>query len=313
MDGYSFLRRALGAFEARLGILYSVALVTLVFSPFILNDVLILILTPALIKYAKDHGVDAAPLIVAEVTVTNIASSLTPIGNPQNILLWTSSGVGFVRFVEGAWEYVLASTLLAALALVPLAMRFRGPRDPTGPLGSPAPALYLAIVGALMLALDVFGLPTYVPLGAGFALGFAFTYRRARGVWKEFDLRSVLVLWAFVFLVTVASYFLSPYLTGYVAPAAEGVQPYSGGFMAVVSNLISNVPATQLLINTSGVSASVAPKIAVEAGLAGNLGPIASFANILALQMASKAGVSVKRTLALQVAVGLVAFLPALF
>jgi hypothetical protein len=80
MDGYAFLRRMLARIEPSLGILYAVALVTFIFSPFILNDVLVLILTPALIKYAREYKVDAAPLIVAEVTLTNVASALTPSG-----------------------------------------------------------------------------------------------------------------------------------------------------------------------------------------------------------------------------------------
>lgn len=312
MDGYAFLRRMLASLEPRLGILYAVALVTFVFSPFILNDVLVLILTPALIKYAKEHGLDAAPLIVAEITLTNISSSLTPIGNPQNILLWTSSGIGFGEFVAGAWPYVLASAALAAVALLPLALRARGPGEQGGPVGSWSPAGYLALVTLVVLASDLVSIPTYVPLGIGFALGFAFNSSNLAGVRKEFDFRSLVTLWVFVGSVAVASYFLLPYLGPYVQPAAAGQQPYSGAFLGVVSNFISNVPATQLLIQAAGVPAAVAPKIAVEAGLAGNLGPIASFANLLALQMAAKSGVSLRRTVALQAAVGLVAFIPAL-
>ena len=79
-----------------------------------------------------------------------------------------------------------------------------------------------------------------------------------------------------------------------------------------MSNVISNVPATQLVLSTTTVSAHVAPKLAVEAGLAGNLGPVASFANLLALQIAGRAGVSVRKTLLMQLAVGLASFLPAL-
>ena len=60
------------------------------------------------------------------------------------------------------------------------------------------------------------------------------------------------------------------------------------------------------------MSASVAAKIAAEAGLAGNLGPVASFANLLALQMAARSGVSLKRTMGLEFLVGVLAFLPAL-
>lgn len=312
MDGYAFLRRVLAAIEPRLGMVYAVSLVTFVFSPFVLNDVLVLILTPALIKYAKQHGLDAAPLIVAEITFTNISSSITPIGNPQNILLWTSSGISFSAFVGGAWPLAAASAVIAAFALLPLALRFRGPKEEHGPLGSLAPAYYLAAVTLVILGSEAVGLQSYVPLAVGFALGFAFNRRSLAQVRREYDLKSLATLWAFVASITVASYVLLPYLGPYVDPAAKGTQPYSGAFLGVVSNLISNVPATQLLINTAGVAPAVAPKIAVEAGLAGNLGPIASFANLLALQMASRGGVSVRKTLALQVAVGVVAYVPAL-
>lgn len=312
MDGYSFLRRVLASLEPRLGVLYAVALVTFVFSPFILNDVLVLILTPAVIKYARQYRLDAAPLVVAEITFTNISSSLTPIGNPQNILLWTSSGVGFVAFVGGTWMLVAASAIIAAFALLPLSRGLVRPREQSGPVGFPVPAVYIFLVTATVLFADAFGLATYIPLGVGFLLGFVFTGRNLRQVRKEFDLRSLAVLCVFVASITIASYFLMPLVIPYVLPAAQGRQPYSGLFLGVVSNIISNVPATQLLINTAGVSPALAPKIAVEAGLAGNLGPVASFANLLALQMAAKAGVSVKKTIALQAAVGVLAFIPAL-
>ena len=312
MDGYAFLRRLLAALEPGLGVLFAVALLTFVVSPFILNDVLVLILTPTLIGYAKQKRLDPAPLIVAEVTFTNISSSLTPIGNPQNILLWTSSGAGFAAFVAGTWPYVFASAAIGAVALVPLALRLRGPRDPGGPVGSLVPAYYLALVTLVVLAADAFGVASYVPLGVGVAAGFAFNRRSLVRVGIEYDARALLTLCVFVASVTVVSYFLLPDLVPYVLPAARGDQPYSGLFLGVVSNFISNVPATQLLIKTAGVSAALAPKIAAIAGLAGNLGPVASFANLLALQMAARSGVSVKRIMGLQFAVGVLAFLPAL-
>ena len=55
----------------------------------------------------------------------------------------------------------------------------------------------------------------------------------------------------------------------------------------------------------------MAPKIAVEAGLAGNITPVGSFANILALTLVRRAGLPVRRTILLQLAIGLVSFLPA--
>ena len=312
MGGYSFLRGVLASLEPRVGVLFAVSIVTFVVSPLILNDVLVLILTPTLITYSKHHGIDAVPLIVAEVTFTNIASSLTPIGNPQNIILWTSSGIGFLRFIEGTWAPVFASAAIAAVALVPLARRTGRPRDSPSPVGHFAPAVYLVYVAAVVLFADLYGLPSYVPLAVGFLGGFVVTGRDLGALRKEFDGRSLLVLYAFISSVAFATYFLSGYIAPYVAPAAQGEQPYSGAFVGILSNLISNVPVTQLLVNTTGVSAHAVPKIAVETGLAGNLGPIASFANLIALQMAAREGLSVKKAIGLQVLVGIVAYIPAL-
>jgi len=83
--------------------------------------------------------------------------------------------------------------------------------------------------------------------------------------------------------------------------------------MVLGSNLMSNVPVTQLIVSTGAVTKGVAPILAVGAGFAGNLGPLASFANMLAFQMARKSGVSVSRILLVQMIVGAVAFIPALF
>lgn len=120
------------------------------------------------------------------------------------------------------------------------------------------------------------------------------------------------MLYFFVASVTVVSFVVMPALVPYVLPASQGTQPYSGLFVGVSSNLISNVPATQLILNTAHVSPQVAPRIAIEAGLAGNITPVGSFANILALQMARQAGLPIGKTVALQFLVGLVSFLPAL-
>ncbi|QQG48584.1 MAG: hypothetical protein HY247_07535 [archaeon] len=313
MGGEEFLRRFVASFEGRVGIVFAVVAVSSLFSPFILNDVVIVILTPVVVKFAKHFAVDVAPLLVAEIAFTNIASSVSPFGNPQNILLWSASGLSVSQFVEGAWLPLVASGGLACVVLLPFAKRVgTGKEFPTA-VGSSLPAVYLVLVAAVVLAGDSLGLGPSVALGLAFLSGFLFNRNAARGVAAEFDLRSLITLWAFVGLTTVAGYFLSGSLRPLAQPAAEGVQPYSGLFMGLVSNLIGNVPATQLILGVSTLQPWMAPKIAVEAGLAGNIGPIGSFANILALQIARRSGAPIKRTLALQFLVGILGFVPALF
>jgi Na+/H+ antiporter NhaD/arsenite permease-like protein len=144
-----------------------------------------------------------------------------------------------------------------------------------------------------------------------FALGFAFNFRTVRRVAKEFDLRSLLTLYALVGVVALLATLIEPTLLPFVAPAATGAQPYTAAFFALVSAAISNVPATQLVLSTATVSPHAAPILAVDAGLAGNIDPISSFANLLALMIARRSGVPVRKAIVLQLVIGLVAFLPA--
>ncbi len=311
-DGYSFLRGVISALEGRLGVMYAVVVVTATFSPFVLNDVLVLILTPVLVSYSKESGADIAPLLGAEITFTNIASSLTPLGNPQNILLWQASGISAGQFVAGTWLPLGASGAMAALLLLGFRGKAGEKRGGREGVGSWVPAVYLAGSAAIVFSLNFFGVSNVVALGLAFALGFAFNFRAAERVAKEFDLRSLLILYALVGVVGLVAALVEPTLLPYVAPAATGAQPYTAAFFALVSAAISNVPATQLVLSTATVTPHAAPILAVDAGLAGNIDPISSFANLLALLIVRRSGVPVRKAIVLQLAIGLIAFLPAL-
>jgi Na+/H+ antiporter NhaD/arsenite permease-like protein len=311
MEGESFLRRITAIFEGRVGMLYAVVIVASIFSPLILNDVVILILTPVVIRYAKRFQIDIAPLLVAEITFTNIASSLTPLGNPQNILLWNASGATFIQFVSGTWVPVLISACIAAAVLLPLRKRIGGGREFPTSSGPITPGVYLALVIGVIVVSDVSGLAAYISLGVSFLLGLLFTSHSLREVARGFDLRSLLILFIFVGSITAVAAIIGPPLANHAAPVATGAQPYSALFVGGVSSVISNVPATQLVLGLTSVSSHIAPKIAVEAGLAGNIDPVASFANILALLMVKRAGLPIRRAILLQFFVGVVSFIPA--
>ena len=310
--GYSFLRGMISALEGRLGVMYAVVVVTAIFSPFVLNDVLVLILTPVLVTCSKESGADIAPLLVAEITFTNIASSLTPLGNPQNILLWQASGISAGQFVAGTWLPLAASGAVAALLLFRFRARVANERE-AAPRTLPwRPAGYLVGSAALVFASSFFGVSSTVALGLAFALGFAFTLRSVGKVAREFDLKSLLILYGLVGVVALVATLIEPVLIPYVGPAASGAQPYTATFFGLVSSAISNVPATQLVLSTATVTPHAAPILAVDAGLAGNIDPMSSFANLLALLMVKRSGLPIRKAVVLQLAIGLVAFLPAL-
>ncbi len=311
MDGYTFLRSLITILERKVGVVYAVVIVATLFSPLILNDVVILILTPALVRYAKQFHVDIAPLVVAEISFTNIASSLTPFGNPQNLLLWQASGITASEFVRGTWLPVLISGALSVVALYRFSRNLGGTREFSAPLMAKLPLAYLVAVGLTIFTLDTLAAPAVVGLGISFLIGVPFTIGSPRILAKEFDLRSLLILSGLVGVVAVIGAILQPYLLSYVSEVAIGSQPYSAVFMGATSSFISNVPATQLILSVTHISQQAAPKLAVESGLAGNLTPVASFANLLALLMVRRGGLPIRRAVLMQFAIGLISFIPA--
>ncbi|HZW84561.1 MAG TPA: SLC13 family permease [Nitrososphaerales archaeon] len=201
MDGYTSLRSVVASLESKVGVLAAISIVTVAVSPFVLNDVLVLILTPVAIKYARQFDVDPAPIVAAEVVFANLSSSLTPFGNPQNIILWSATGISVLHFVEGTLPRVLTGILLASLVLVPFALRAGGRREMATAVGPATPLVYLVVVVACLVVGDFLGAQPYLPLGIGFLAGFAVTRRSLPSVRKEFEVRSLLLLWGFVLAV----------------------------------------------------------------------------------------------------------------
>jgi Na+/H+ antiporter NhaD/arsenite permease-like protein len=79
-----------------------------VLSTFLTNDVALFIIVPLTLTLRKLCEIPVSRLIIFEALAVNAGSLLTPIGNPQNILLWGRSGLSFAAFT---WQ-------MAPLALV---------------------------------------------------------------------------------------------------------------------------------------------------------------------------------------------------
>jgi Na+/H+ antiporter NhaD/arsenite permease-like protein len=312
MDSYSFLSGLLSLFERKLGALYAVVLITCIFSPVILNDVVVLILTPVLVRYAKRFNVDIAPLLVAEICFTNITSALTPFGNPQDLLIWQVSGISASRFVLGTWLSLAVSGILTAAVLYHFRKIQRGAREFSAPTLPRPPLIYLVTVGATAFILSTVGLSVSITLGVAFVLGFPFTFRSLGRLVREYDYFGLLILCMLIGAVAFVAAIVQPVVVQFVSPAVAGNQPYSGLFVGATSNLISNVPTTQLILVTVRIPQRKAPMLAVEAGLAGNITPVASFANLLALLIVKRSGLPIRKAILLQVGVGLISFVPAL-
>jgi len=76
-------------------------------SAVVTNDVALFILLPITLSIGRLTGMPVGRLIIFLALAVNAGSSLTPVGNPQNLLLWQASGYSF-------WQFTL---MMAPLAL----------------------------------------------------------------------------------------------------------------------------------------------------------------------------------------------------
>ncbi|MCT4710889.1 anion transporter [Enterobacteriaceae bacterium H11S18] len=247
-------------------------------STFLTNDVALFIIVPLTITLKKLCSIPVTRLIIFEALAVNAGSLLTPIGNPQNILLWGRSGLSFAAF---SWQMApLAFAMLASLLVLcwfcfpKKALHYHGHdkiHDWQPRLVWASVALYLVFILSLELKQELWGLGLV-------ALGFLVVARR---ILLSIDWSLLLVF--VVMFVDVHLITRLPVLEH----ALHGVSQLSqGGLFALgvgLSQIISNVPSTILLLNY--VPASLLLAYAVNIGGFGLLP--GSLANLIALRMAN--------------------------
>jgi len=72
--------------------------VTGALSALVLNDTIVLLFTPIIIRTCRLLKTNPVPFLVAEAIAANIGSVATVVGNPQNAFIATKAGISFVDF-----------------------------------------------------------------------------------------------------------------------------------------------------------------------------------------------------------------------
>lgn len=114
------------------------------FSTLVVNDAVVVLMVPFLLHLAKRLGTKPLPLLLVLAFGVTVGSMLTPLGNPQNLLVALSSGMGdpLTTFLR----YLLVPELLCLLVGALLLSRWLGPQlraDPDRPPTPPLPQLPL--------------------------------------------------------------------------------------------------------------------------------------------------------------------------
>jgi Na+/H+ antiporter NhaD/arsenite permease-like protein len=276
------VQHAAGTLLARMHSLRATGLLlvasTAVLSMVLTNDVSLFLVVPLTLAIGSLCNLPVARMVVLEALAVNAGSTLSPIGNPQNLLLWQHAQVPFVQFAAA-----MLPAAAVMFALVALLTWFWLPQERIrlSPERIDGHAVDRRLAVGSMLAL----------LAMIVAMEYGHAVAGALGLLALFALLARAALWRmdWLLLATFAAIFIG---LGHVAQLplvshaldrldfGQPLTVYLGGIVA--AQLISNVPATVLLLDRSPDAIALA--VAVNVGGFGVA--IGSLANLIALRLA---------------------------
>lgn len=304
---YDRIANRLTAIRSPRALMVGVVLVGGLLSAVLTNDVTCFALTPllttALLRPRPDGRLlDPRPFLLALACASNIGSALTPIGNPQNILLAARLGVDFLPFVLACAVPVgLSLAFLVAFSLRRIRPAAEGPTTTTtaeAPTLQPydrqqAGKALLLTVAAMVLFLT----PVPMHLTALAIAGVVLTSRKmhTREALALVDWH-LLALFVSLFTVVRGLELAGWTEAGAAALAATGAELAHPWLLApavtVLGNLVGNVPAVMLLLPFLPSEPTVAYTLALASTFAGNLLLLGSIANLIVAAQAERLGVT---------------------
>ncbi len=266
-------------------------------SAFFVNDIICLVMVPFVLQAARQMGVKPIPYLLAVATASNIGSTATITGNPQNILIGSFSGIHYRDFLWHLGPVALAGLFLDWLVL--WWFYFRGRVHDVRPEAGAdavqidhAALLKAGLVAALVLAGFLAGFSPPLVAAVGAAIMLITRTRDPHLVYEEVDW-GLLVFFVGLFLIVGGGE--NAGLTGHLLGIGERFNlQHLGVFTlvtAILSNLVSNVPAVMLLkslVTQFADPHSAWLTLAMASTLAGNLTITGSVANIIVVERARK-------------------------
>lgn len=302
----SGLYSAIGGRLARVAdprrLLVGTIVVTALLSAVLTNDVICFALTPLLASSLLAARRPPLPYLLALACAANLGSALTPIGNPQNILIAQTLHLPFLPFVLACAAPVVLS--LGALYLF-VAPRLREPdgRNAAGDLaavaGESIPLHRWQAAKAVLLtvaAIALFLSPLPAPLTALGIAGFVLTSRRmrTRDMLAQVDWT---LLALFVGLFVVGRGFE---VSGWTEAARNALAAAGANLshpavlviaVSLLSLLVGNVPAVMLLLPFVGRQPATGYAMALASTFAGNAVLVGSIANLIVAEQAGRLGI----------------------
>jgi Na+/H+ antiporter NhaD/arsenite permease-like protein len=270
-------------------------------SAFLVNDVVCVALTPLVLQLCQQLKRPPIPYLVGLATAAKIGSVATITGNPQNIIIGSLSPISYLRFSARLSPIALFGLALNFIVVAIVYRRSLGASaSELKPLHSNArvpihwPLMWKCLViTGITIALFFLGHSiAIVALGA--ATLMMLDRVRPEKVYHSVDW-PLLVMFAGLFVVVdsfeknvVRSWGLDHWSALQQSPVVM-----VSGLSAVLSNLVSNVPAVLLfkpLMEVIPQKEQAWLALSMSSTLAGNLTLLGSVANLIVVESARRAG-----------------------
>jgi Na+/H+ antiporter NhaD/arsenite permease-like protein len=245
-------------------------------STFLTNDITLFIVVPLTVGMQKILKNDLAKIVIFEAIAVNTGSTLTPIGNPQNIFLWNSWGISFAAYMlKMALPVAIMAAALAVFIMIffrPHKLHFNAGTASAGTqkfLGIMSFCLMAVFLAALQFKIYAYMLPVI--------LAFYLIYGRKIFAKVDWLLILTFMLMFIDFALIAKSGFVLSLLNR--IDLAKAVNVYASS--ALISQFTSNVPGAIFMSKFSNNWEAIAYGV----NIAGNGTIIGSLANIIAIRL----------------------------
>lgn len=284
-------------------LLSAIAVATGLLSAFLVNDAICIVMPPLVLDLLRRLERDPVPYVLAIPLASNIGSVATITGNPQNMIIGGASGLSYSAFAGALWPVAAAGVVLTIVFIAAAFPREFLTRETLAPPGATRGAWHPALAGkalATTAAMVIFffaGVPAAkVTIIAG-ALLLLTRRVKSQKVYREIDW-PLLLMFCGLFIVVAGfeAAALTPERAAEIGRLALEKAPALALVAATLSNLVSNVPA--VLVLKPFVASLSDPQrawlvVAMASTLAGNFTLVGSVANLIVVERARAAGVSI--------------------
>ena len=263
--------------KSRIALVFVLVMLCFFSSMLVTNDVALLTFVPfTLVVLSLESQKEKIFVITMQTIAANLGSMLLPVGNPQNLFLYSKYGFSFSEFLKITAPITAVSFVLIAAVILLGKNRVLAVHFPQKAVIRDKRRLLAYAALFLLCLFSVFGILDYritLLAVAVFLLGFD------RAVFKKVDY-SLLCTFVFFFLF-VGNISRSGPVSQYLSFALNG-REFAAGILA--SQVISNVPAAMML---SGFTENGAALVAgTDIGGLGTL--VASLASLISFKLYAK-------------------------